>query len=170
MRYLTNIGVEFEDNIKNVNMLSVMKHVANNEVVVFREQDITTSDFIETIRPYVKYSDANHWCVHPDHPEIFRVTNKKIDDEGRMGFFGDGELDWHCNGPVMDNHEQIVGLYCIEPDETCHTSFCNIRKAWLDLPEDIQKKCRETSVTLRFKNNVFYDYKDYELQAVAKSI
>tara|TARA_Y100000361_G_C11159870_1_gene346545 strand:- start:1479 stop:2300 length:822 start_codon:yes stop_codon:yes gene_type:complete len=169
MKYLDNIGVEFEENILKKDLTEVMKCIANEEVVVFREQDITAKQFVDVLRPYVKYSNANHWCTHPDHPEIFRVTNKKIDDEGRMGFFGDGELDWHCNSPLNEKHEEIVALYCVEPDETCHTSFCNIRKAWNDLPEDIQEKCRKSSIVLRFKNNTIYDYKEYELRGALDS-
>ena len=76
MRYLDNIGVEFEGDIlkKELNP-EVMKCIADEEVVVFREQDITAKQFVDVLRPHVKYSNANHWCTHPDHPEIFRVTN-----------------------------------------------------------------------------------------------
>ena len=41
MKYLDNIGVEFEEDIMKKDLSIVMKYIADEEVVVFREQDIT---------------------------------------------------------------------------------------------------------------------------------
>ena len=49
MRYLDNIGVEFEEDIMKKDLSDVMRYIANEEVVVFREQDITAKQFVDVL-------------------------------------------------------------------------------------------------------------------------
>ena len=55
MKYLDNIGVEFEENILKKDLTEVMKCIANEEVVVFREQDITAKQFVDNLELFKNF-------------------------------------------------------------------------------------------------------------------
>jgi taurine dioxygenase len=82
------------------------------------------------------------YFTDPDAVEITRVTNARDDEGNKIGLFADLELCWHSNGTLRKDVKQItLMLYCVNPGDTNYgiTGFCNMRKAYEDIPEDIKK-------------------------------
>lgn len=169
---LENIGVVADVDLSTLSDESckqLLTYAANDEVVVIKRQQIDANTFLNCLKNNVTYSNSYSWCSHPDHPEIFRVTNKLVDKKN-MGFFGNGKLDWHCNSPISPDPEQCVALWCIDPGIDSITSFCDVRKAWNDLSTEIQDVYKKYTITLKFRNKAFYDYTPKELKEATKSI
>jgi alpha-ketoglutarate-dependent 2,4-dichlorophenoxyacetate dioxygenase len=103
--------------------------------------------------------------MHPDYPALFRVTNERKDGE-KIGLFADKELDWHSNGNGRPSgKESCVALYCVRPGKDSVTSFCDTRRAYNELPDDIKEIVNDVDCVFQFKNNTFYnlDEDDKEL-------
>lgn len=146
--------------------------IAEDNVILFRDQNLKESDLVRICglmgkvqKTKAGFSKPDHPFTHPDYPELIRVTNRREDGE-KIGMFADKDLDWHHNGPARSDHvECCVALYCIEPGIDSITSFCDVRQAYRDLPEDMKEICDDVDCHYKFENNTFYhiDEGDAEL-------
>ena len=97
------------------------------------------------------HSNRNeYFFTDPDEPTITRVTNKRVNNK-KIGLFADLDLAWHCHGHTRNVvAENTLLLYCSQPGNSEYgiTGFCNSRKAYYDLPEDIKITVDNISVRM----------------------
>jgi alpha-ketoglutarate-dependent 2,4-dichlorophenoxyacetate dioxygenase len=164
-----NVGVMYEDlDLKTLNteeLKNFGRSIIKDNVVVVRNQQCNEQDILRICETFGAVLKPKQFFMHPDYPGLFRVTNRRENGE-KIGIFADKELDWHSNGNGRPSgKESCVALYCIEPGENSITSFCDTRRAYKDLPDDIKEIVDDVDCTFQFQNNTFYklDADDKEL-------
>jgi len=132
------------------------RNIVRDNIVVVRNQNLDEARILHICETIGNVLKPNQFFMHPDHPGLFRVTNERKDGE-KIGIFADKELDWHSNGNGRPSgNESCVALYCIKPGKNSITSFCDTRRAYNELPDDIKEIVDDVDCTFQFKNNTFY--------------
>jgi len=164
-----NVGIKYED--LDLSKLSVDelkdfgRNIIKDNIVVVRNQKCNEEDILRICETFGTVLKPKQFFMHPEYPGLFRVTNRRENGE-KIGIFADKELDWHSNGNGRPSgKESCVALYCVEPGENSITSFCDTRKAYRELPDEIKEIVDDVDCTFQFKNNTFYklDEDDKEL-------
>ena len=111
-------------------------------VLVVREQQLTEVQHIAFARHFGSlHRLAGHTVtkyLHPEHPEIYRVSNKSRDGKP-MGRKGAGTY-WHSDQSYEQTPAQASLLYALEiPPRGGDTIFCNMYKAYAALSEPMQR-------------------------------
>lgn len=141
------------------------KNIARDNVILVRDQNLDETGILRVCELIGNVLKPKKFFMHPDYPGLFRVTNERKEGE-KIGIFADKELDWHSNGNGRPSgNECCVALYCIRPGENSVTSFCDTKRAYDELPDDIKEIVNDVDCTFQFKNNTFYklDKDDKEL-------
>ena len=123
-------GVDLRLPIDDASILRIKNAVHEYGVAVFHDQDLTPPQQIAFSRRFgpLESTYYNARLNHPDHPEIFRVTNIPIDGKpsesrttGRM---------WHQDGSFLGTPSFGSILYCIEaPAIGGTTMFASLYRA-----------------------------------------
>lgn len=90
-----------------------------------------------------------YW-TDPEEVSVTRVTNKRVDGK-KIGLFADLDLAWHCHGHTRNvEYENTLMLYCSNPGDNQYgiTGWCNSRKAFYDLPKDIQEELLKVQIRM----------------------
>jgi len=141
------------------------KNIIKDNVILVRNQTLDEAGILRVCELIGRVLKPKQFFMHPDYPGLFRVTNERKDGK-KIGIFADKELDWHSNGNGRPSGKECcVALYCIRPGENSITSFCDTRRAYNELPDDIKEIVNDVDCTFQFKNNTFYklDKNDKEL-------
>lgn len=140
------------------------KNLASDNVVLLRNQDCEKSDLVRVYdsigrvcKPVDRKTGKKEFFADDDYPQLMRVTNERKDGE-KTGIFADKELDWHSNGNARDQGKECcVALYCVKEGTDSVTSFCDMRQAYRDLPNDIKEEVNNIECLYKFENGTFYD-------------
>ena len=127
------VAVRVLDNYGTIKPDEFIELVKEYGVIVWKKQNITSAQYVEFQKTVGYHQPAEMWCNDPNHPEIFRVTNKKVNDLGDEGLFSHGELDWHCNLGFTPDSEEMVSLRCITTPKGSITSWTNSMPYWKSL-------------------------------------
>jgi alpha-ketoglutarate-dependent taurine dioxygenase len=142
------------------------RNIVRDNVVLVRNQNLDEAGILRVCELIGNVLKPRKFFMHPDYPGLFRVTNERKDGE-KIGIFADKELDWHSNGNGRPSGKECcVSLYCVRPGEDSVTSFCDTRRAYDELPDDIKEIVNDVDCTFQFQNNTFYKLEpdDKELQ------
>lgn len=109
-----------------------------NKVLVIRNQSMNEAEYVEFARKMgepVRFVDPNY--QHPDHPDIFVVTNMKSKGKkigmDRVGYY------WHSDSSFMPKPLPITMLYSQHvPDEGGETSFIDMAEVHERLPQSMK--------------------------------
>jgi taurine dioxygenase len=111
--------------------------------LVFRDQDITTEQHIQFSRQFGPLFGADGETplqetvsryLHPEHPEIYRVSNQVENDQPR-GRAGAGTY-WHSDVSFKQRPAAASILRAVEiPDNGGDTIFCNMTAAYAALSD-----------------------------------
>jgi len=145
---------------------TIGKELGNEIVGIIKNQQLTERELIdgcETIGKIYAPGLADVYFMHPDYPEIFRVTNRKENGK-KIGLFPEAELLWHNNGYLRHwrhVNEAIVALYCIEPGIDSVTSFLDSKQAYKDLPEELKIESKKYEYWVKFDpDDSIYEFTD----------
>jgi taurine dioxygenase len=130
---------------EEVNILA--KYVLTNEVLVFKNQNMTPKDQIRVCEMFGTSDDFTNTPVKEnfllkEDPEnkIVRVTGE-LDEHGLPGLFGHvTELEWHCNRVSDPNRKQLVWLYGARGTKGSRTSWLNNILTWQSLSKTQQEE------------------------------
>jgi taurine dioxygenase len=157
------IGVQVLVDLNDVDrseMLEITKLVAENKAVLIPEQNLSLE----------RWEEINNWCGRnfvngiwsefEDHPSVMRITDKLVDGK-HVGWLGRGLLDWHADSALLEDGEEVVGLYCIEAD--AKTWVTDFEKAYEELPNDVKEEIDQCTISFAYENNggKWYDEKIY---------
>lgn len=133
-------------------------NIISDNVVLIRDQTLDEDTLVKIYTSIGKVLRQNQFFMHPNYDCLYRVTNQRDDDGEKIGLFADKELDWHSNGNGRPSGlECCVALYCIKPGIDSVTSFCDTRRAYNELPDDIKEIVNDVDCTFQFENGTFYD-------------
>jgi len=133
------VAVRVLDKYGTINPQEFIDLVKEYGIIVWKKQDITSNEYVDFQKQIGYHQPAEMWCNDPDHPEIFRVTNKKINKHGDEGLFSHGELDWHCNLGFTPDSEEMIGLRAIVCPKRSVTSYTNSMPYWNSLDANTQQ-------------------------------
>lgn len=140
-------------------------------IVFWKKQNITTAEYVDFQKQIGYHQPAEMWCNDPDYPEIFRVTNKKLNKYGDEGLFSHGELDWHCNLGFTPDSEEMIGLRAITTPKGSITSWTNSMPYWNSLDRETQQSFKNYYIHLTNEIEHTYEKKllHYMLPVAEKS-
>lgn len=135
------------------------KNLIEDNVVLVRNQNLTKENLNRVVSAIGRVKKSvNSWFNDKEFSTLGRVTNQRDDQGKKMGIFADKHLDWHSNGNNRETgRECCVVLYCVRPGIDSITSFCDTRRAYQELPDDLKELVNDIDCNFKFMNNTFYD-------------
>jgi len=139
----------------------VAKYLLTNEVVVFKNQNLTPEDEIKICSLFGEVEDykKSHYSDHlilkeSPEPKILRVTGE-LNEHGQPGVGGwVDEFEWHCNRVSDPNRLPIVWLYGVRGTKGSRTSWINNILSYNELSEEkkteLQKLKLNVGGTIQF--------------------
>lgn len=153
------VAVRILDRYGSIEPNEFMDLVRQYGILVWKKQDITSKEYVDFQKTIGYHQPAEMWCNDPDHPEIFRVTNKKINKLGDEGLFSHGELDWHCNLGFTPDSEEMISLRCITTPKGSITSWTNSMPYWNSLDEKTKNNYKNYYIHLTNEIEKTYEKK-----------
>ncbi|MBF2047254.1 MAG: TauD/TfdA family dioxygenase [Elainella sp. C42_A2020_010] len=113
--------------------------VYQHKLIVFRNQTITTEQYVEFARklgtPQIYFQDNYH---HPDHPEIF-VSSNVLEEGKKIGVAGTGRY-WHTDCAFQAEPLSWTMLYPqILPNSVRETYYIDMHQVYRQLPPELRK-------------------------------
>ncbi|HYH43162.1 MAG TPA: TauD/TfdA family dioxygenase [Burkholderiales bacterium] len=101
-------------------------------LLVFRDQDLDYADYIRfggRFGELERYLHSNQDYTHPDHPEIYFITNREVN--GKPSETRDVGREWHTDQSYTARPLKATMLYCKEiPEAGGDTMFANMYLAY----------------------------------------
>lgn len=137
-------------------LLKLIRQIPNYLAVIAKKQIFTKIELGEFVNRIGHSDNTKKDLFYNEHniPSLIRVTNKRDHQGRKTGLFENKELGWHCNGASRKNcNEVTLILFCENPGYVNHgiTSFCDMKKAYQDLPADVKCLVKEIQVKTDFK-------------------
>lgn len=159
---LHGVGYEYTDiDLSSMSTRDIRewgKNIISDNIVLVRGQELTEDDLVRIYTSIGRVLRQNQFFMHPDYDCLYRVTNQRDNHGEKIGLFADKELDWHSNGNGRPSGlECCVALYCIKPGKNSVTSFCDTRRAYNELPDNIKGIVDDVDCTFQFENGTFYN-------------
>lgn len=160
IKKLNNIGVQIIGLRSAQDLLSkqqvIFDLLMKNSVVVFKGLDLSKKDFADVSKSFGNCNTPNYYFNDTEHPEIFLVTNERINGN-KAGMFSDHELHWHANGcsRKSTNHHG-VGLYCVMSESSVETEWCDTRKAFQSLSDADKEYLSQIEINVGVGDFSFY--------------
>ncbi|PHV63610.1 TauD/TfdA dioxygenase family protein [Cyanobacterium aponinum] len=108
--------------------------------------------------PKYAFLGMGHFNNKPDENEANQVINiKNYGKNNRkrpIGFFQNGELNWHSDQCTLDDGQRIVGLQSLSGSENSQTQFLCTHDAYESLSSDMQSMVKELIVKHKWVDNV----------------
>ncbi|HSU04947.1 MAG TPA: TauD/TfdA family dioxygenase [Acetobacteraceae bacterium] len=113
-------------------------------VLLIRDQSLTDGDLIAFSRRFGFLDQApiqeNGRRFVEGHPEIYIVSNV-VENGVTIGSLGAGEAVWHTDMSYLERPPKASMLFAIEvPPSGGNTGFCNMYRAWEELPPDLKRR------------------------------
>ena len=162
-RALPGVGFEYLDldlsTMPDDQIREFGKNLIEDNVVLVRNQNLTKENLNRVVSAIGRVKKSfNSWFNDKEFSTLGRVTNQRDDQGKKMGIFADKHLDWHSNGNNRETgRECCVVLYCVRPGIDSITSFCDTRRAYQELPDDLKQLVNDIDCNFKFMNNTFYD-------------
>ena len=122
------------NDIKEQEFIDLVKEFGT---VVWKKDKATTEEYIDFQMKVGYHQAAEIWCNDEKFPQIYRVTNLKIEAHHEAeGLFGHGELDWHCNILFTPDSEENVALRAVEVPKGSQTIMANSIPFWSNLSQE----------------------------------
>jgi taurine dioxygenase len=134
------IGIDLRSPIDKPTAAAIKQAWHDNCVLLFREQDITPEQHVEFSRCLgeVEAGNALSHYNHPDHPEIFMVTNHMVN--GKPSETRDTGRQWHSDLSYTLRPAAGSLLHAREiPPTGGDTLFANMYRAYDTLSETMKK-------------------------------
>jgi len=111
-----------------------------NGAILLRGQNLTPAHQVAFTRRFGEpEGNVREEFTHPDHPEIFIISNKIVD--GKPIGNPEAGLNWHTDFQYGRRTALCTMLYSLEvPDEGSDTLLADLCTAWNDLSEQRQKE------------------------------
>ncbi len=115
-----------------------------HQVLLVRDQVLSDDDLIAFSR---RFGFLDHAPIQENgrrfvegHPEIYVVSNV-IENGVAIGSLGAGEAVWHTDMSYLPQPPKASMLFAIEvPPKGGDTGFCNMYRAWDELPADLKRQ------------------------------
>ena len=125
--------------------LVISSALYNNAFIVFESQKLSELEFIKFGK---SFGDLNIFVdkeyTHPEFPEIFVVSNIKINGK-RFGMDRVG-LYWHSDCSFLREPQPLTMLSCQEcPPKGGETAFIDMRQVWRELDSELVSDLRKLS-------------------------
>jgi len=121
---------------------------ASGGILVFRDQDLSPEQHIAFSRYFgplfggpegVPLQDTVSRYIHPDYPEIYRVSNR-VDDDGKPLGRARAGTYWHSDVSFREQPASASVLYAKQiPDVGGDTLFANTQAAYEDLSQTLKE-------------------------------
>jgi alpha-ketoglutarate-dependent taurine dioxygenase len=119
--------------------------LVDHSVLVFRGAAISPADLVALGRAFGQLEILPEpEKRHPDHPEIFNLTNVRpdgdvVDREEPQAVFLRGTERWHTDSSFRAVPSLCTMLYAVEvPDSGGETEFADMYRAFDELPDDLR--------------------------------
>jgi alpha-ketoglutarate-dependent taurine dioxygenase len=120
------VGVQINEPYGKMRPEEFIELVKEYGIITWKKQvNVSRAEYVDFQKKIGYHQPADMWCNDPEYPEIFRVTNKKLNEYGDEGLFSHGELDWHCNLGFTPDSEEMVGLRAITCPKGSVTTWAN---------------------------------------------
>ena len=135
--------IQISENILDYtdDQLGKLIELSYDEIILIKNLPDSKKDLGEFVARIGTHNNKKeYFFTDPDELSITRVTNKRVDGK-KIGLFADLDLAWHCHGHTRNVvEENTLLLYCSKPGDDNYgvTGFCNSRKAYYDLSEDMK--------------------------------
>ncbi|NJR65312.1 MAG: TauD/TfdA family dioxygenase [Leptolyngbyaceae cyanobacterium CRU_2_3] len=118
---------------------TIRQLVYQHKLVVFRNQKITTEQYVEFAKkigtPQIYFQDNYH---HPDYPEIFVSSNVLVAGK-KIGVAGTGRY-WHTDCAFQPEPLPMTMLYPqVLPQSIRETYYIDMHQVYKNLPPDLQR-------------------------------
>lgn len=167
---LPGVGVEYSLDFNTMTTDEIKefgRRILVDNVILVRNQILSDEKVLEVCETIGHCMKPKQFFMHDTVPGLFRVTNERDEHGEKTGLFADKELDWHSNGNGRPSgKEACVALYCVRPGEDSVTSFCDTRRAYKELPDDIKEIVDDIECLFKFENNTFYDLEEDDKELV----
>ncbi len=129
-------GVHLGEVARNDNLFGAVKDaLLKHKVLFLRNQEISRAEHVAFARRFGDLEDHPIAGSDPDHPGLVRIY-KDLDSPKEHY-----ENSWHCDATWRLAPPMGCVLRCIEtPDVGGDTMWCNMGKAYEELPADIKSK------------------------------
>jgi alpha-ketoglutarate-dependent taurine dioxygenase len=149
-----------EDEIRDL-----FKDIYKYHVLNFKDQDLTTKDFLriaECVGTVQKANleDGERNIVWEDEG-ILRVGGDDITGKPSL-FSHKHDLDWHANQPSKPTRKELIWLYAYAGTKGSRTSWLNNAWAYADLPNDVKDRLENLYVYCGFKSGRYSDTKFFK--------
>ena len=139
-------GVDLSEPLDDKTLAFVRKAFADNIVLVFRNQKISSEDqkrfagYFGPVAERLIPPDPKRVNA-PDWNDLMIISNEK-DEEGKaLGALGQGEMFFHTDKCYVERPHRASFLYGLQiPTEGGHTRFASLYEAWNRLPDDLKKE------------------------------
>jgi len=118
---------------------AVRQHWIDHKFILFRKQSLKPGQLIAFTKrfgalAYVKGFDT---ALHPGHPEIFMISNLKVNGERSVS--ANAAREWHSDTTYLERPHLGAILYCLErPALGGDTMFTNLEMAFSALSPTLQ--------------------------------
>jgi len=152
--------------ITDLDFAAIHRAWLDHLVLLFRGQQLNDDDLIAFSRRFGKLD----WAPVQEtgrrfvegHPEIYVVSNV-IENGVPIGSLGAGEATWHTDMSYLEDPPKASMLYAIEiPPAGGNTYFCNMYRAYENLPDDLKRQ----AAGLMVKHDGTYNSGGYVRQGV----
>lgn len=167
---LPGVGVEYSLDFNTMTCDEIKdfgRRILIDNIVLVRNQSLSDEKVLEVCETIGHCMKPKQFFMHDKVPGLFRVTNARDELGEKTGLFADKELDWHSNGNGRPSgKEACVALYCVHPGEDSVTSFCDTRRAYNELPDNIKEIIDDIECLFKFENNTFYELEEDDKELV----
>ena len=135
------LGVDIASDLDDATIAAIRQALVENCVILFRDQDLTHEQHIAFSR---RFGELPHYPalareLHPDHPEVWVLTNERQADGSPSPTLGTGRV-WHSDQSFMAKPAMGSLLYCkAAPRAGGTTMFANMYRAYETLPDPLKK-------------------------------
>ena len=139
------IGVDLSKPLADETVSFVRKAFADNIVLVFRNQKITSGDqkrFASYFGPVAERlipPDPSRVKHVPSWDDLMIISNEKDEEGNALGALGQGEMWFHTDKCYVERPHRASFLYGLEiPTDGGHTRFASLCEAWNRLPDSLK--------------------------------
>ncbi len=159
-------GIDLNEGSQN-DLQLIITLLKKHQFVVVKNQNLELSKWVEALYGLGQPTRYKHF-VHPEHPELVRVTSKKDPSGDPLGLFGAGDLGWHTNGTARLNPENGLAIYGAQNVAGSVTSFANCHLYYESLSNEEKRHLDTLEARFAYQNNRFIKSDERESSVLSK--
>ena len=142
----------------NFSMDQVINLVRKYGVVIWKQTGLALKEYYEWQLQLGYHQYGHIWCNHKTYPIFDRVTNKMI-DEGNIGLFGEGSINWHTDQVFTPDAEELLSLLGVTTPSGAMTQFANSMPYWQGKDLETKNKWQQLRIAVTNKTRETYEKK-----------